>query len=292
MKKKEYCSYWLRTGECDFTQQGCIYKHEMPRDPRVLESLGLRGIPNWYVMQHGSRVRGRASFTSRRIVGKPMEMLTHGDHADELSTSIKGKEPQRPATNALASPVVSKAELAALRPRIDAFHHSFESDKTPDRDPILTTNEPINNRGLLSSRFADDQAASKHQILSNSEMANAQGPALSGPPRTENTPVFGGMKPALSNLLIDIEESSDLPLQQSHFNNTATVDAVNPISAAISRSRKQSALGSPHAPKEPPFRIHGSTPGSTTVPASTTNHKRKSKQSRKSQGRTGSAWAK
>ncbi|RAL08109.1 uncharacterized protein BO97DRAFT_473250 [Aspergillus homomorphus CBS 101889] len=46
--KKEYCSYWIRHGECDYQQQGCLYKHEMPHDLAMLEKLGLRDIPRWY----------------------------------------------------------------------------------------------------------------------------------------------------------------------------------------------------------------------------------------------------
>ncbi|KAF7165937.1 hypothetical protein CNMCM5623_009929 [Aspergillus felis] len=47
-QKKEYCSYWIRHGECDYQQQGCLFKHEMPTDRSMLEKLGLRDIPRWY----------------------------------------------------------------------------------------------------------------------------------------------------------------------------------------------------------------------------------------------------
>ena len=50
---KEYCSYWLRCGECDYAQQGCLYKHEMPLNRDVLERLGHRDIPKWYREKHG-----------------------------------------------------------------------------------------------------------------------------------------------------------------------------------------------------------------------------------------------
>lgn len=50
---KEYCSYWLRRGECDYAQQGCIYKHEMPEDLETLERLGFRDLPAWYRQIHG-----------------------------------------------------------------------------------------------------------------------------------------------------------------------------------------------------------------------------------------------
>jgi hypothetical protein len=45
---KEYCSYWLRKGECDYAQQGCQYKHEMPFDLPTLNKCGLNDIPIWY----------------------------------------------------------------------------------------------------------------------------------------------------------------------------------------------------------------------------------------------------
>ncbi|KAE8363966.1 hypothetical protein BDV27DRAFT_165140 [Aspergillus caelatus] len=51
--KKEFCSYWIRHGECDYQQQGCLYKHEMPNDLPTLEKLGLRDIPRWYREKYG-----------------------------------------------------------------------------------------------------------------------------------------------------------------------------------------------------------------------------------------------
>ena len=52
---KEYCSYWLRHGECDYAQQGCLYRHEMPLEQETLLKLGLRDIPRWYREKHRLR---------------------------------------------------------------------------------------------------------------------------------------------------------------------------------------------------------------------------------------------
>ena len=49
---KEYCSFWLRRGECDYAQQGCLYKHEMPLDLETLNRLGHTDIPEWYRRKH------------------------------------------------------------------------------------------------------------------------------------------------------------------------------------------------------------------------------------------------
>ncbi|KAF2458781.1 hypothetical protein BDY21DRAFT_420731 [Lineolata rhizophorae] len=55
-EKKEYCTYWIRTGECDYTQQGCLYKHEMP-DKATLARIGFRGVPRWWAEKHAVRMR-------------------------------------------------------------------------------------------------------------------------------------------------------------------------------------------------------------------------------------------
>lgn len=68
--KKEYCSYWLRHGECDYAQQGCIYKHEMPHDRATLERLGLRDLPRWYREKHnlGSLLGSNGTITGSRNI--------------------------------------------------------------------------------------------------------------------------------------------------------------------------------------------------------------------------------
>ncbi|KAJ5109206.1 hypothetical protein N7456_005881 [Penicillium angulare] len=52
LKEKIYCSYWLRHGECDYSQQGCRFKHIMPLDLPTIQSLGLTDIPKWYREQN------------------------------------------------------------------------------------------------------------------------------------------------------------------------------------------------------------------------------------------------
>ena len=45
--KKLYCMYWIRTGQCDFMQTGCGFKHEIPEDEETRQRIGLREIPAW-----------------------------------------------------------------------------------------------------------------------------------------------------------------------------------------------------------------------------------------------------
>ena len=45
--EKVYCTHWLSKGNCAYMQQGCIYKHEIPKDQETWEILGFHTIPGW-----------------------------------------------------------------------------------------------------------------------------------------------------------------------------------------------------------------------------------------------------
>ena len=45
--KKIYCTHWIRHGECDYVQQGCRYKHEMPSLEK-LRDIGFTKYPTWW----------------------------------------------------------------------------------------------------------------------------------------------------------------------------------------------------------------------------------------------------
>ena len=82
-EKKEYCTYWLRHGECDYMQQGCLYKHEMP-DRETLLKIGFRGTPWWWVERQAMMPQ------KREIVGevvKSEEWLKRGGGEESESES-------------------------------------------------------------------------------------------------------------------------------------------------------------------------------------------------------------
>lgn len=44
--KKKYCTHWIRTGNCDYVQEGCRYLHVIPDEATRL-SIGIRDMPRW-----------------------------------------------------------------------------------------------------------------------------------------------------------------------------------------------------------------------------------------------------
>lgn len=67
--KKIYCTHWIRHGECDYIQQGCMYKHEMP-DRETLEKIGFRSVPRWWQERTAIRIAGLSSLPT---VGAPVK---------------------------------------------------------------------------------------------------------------------------------------------------------------------------------------------------------------------------
>ena len=142
---KEYCSYWLRHGECDYAQQGCLYRHEMPLDRSTLEKLGLRDIPRWYREKHrlGSYLAGGNTMSGINITtsAKPniMERSWRG-HPDVVlrdGTNLKpDKEAELPNF-----PVSSPTQQA--NPKTHTDYSMPPKPTTSMPKPVVSTPEPV-----------------------------------------------------------------------------------------------------------------------------------------------------
>ncbi|KAF2628598.1 hypothetical protein BU25DRAFT_466336, partial [Macroventuria anomochaeta] len=86
--KKEYCTHWIRTNSCDYMQQGCRYKHEMP-DRNKLEELGFPQIPKWYRDRMAISAGGSSWL-------RPRMTLEHNDR--QLSTEPPASPSFHPST--------------------------------------------------------------------------------------------------------------------------------------------------------------------------------------------------
>ena len=64
-KEKVYCTHWIRTGSCDFIQQGCIYKHEVPSF-EALREIGFLEWPRWIRERGGVTEFGETDNDRRR----------------------------------------------------------------------------------------------------------------------------------------------------------------------------------------------------------------------------------
>jgi hypothetical protein len=177
--RKEYCSFWLRRGECDYQQQGkcepvdlskvdmtnsksigCIYRHDVPIDRPTLEKLGLRDIPRWYREKHGlpslQPPRGRSN----------MAQIVTGQHYQTLTTASKVLEyPSRLDSTTAASdipplhhPVIFREQLQVRRgsPKLEGVNQIQECN---DKASLAQLNHSARKIDLLSGDLLSEYPA-------------------------------------------------------------------------------------------------------------------------------------
>lgn len=112
----------MHHGSCDYTQQGCKYKHEMPTDRATLTSLGFRAIPKWYLEEQAARrahVRATTPQDARvnpppvRLPVRPSQATATASGAVENKASVREEPNVKRYRFTDASPV--KVEKSAAR---------------------------------------------------------------------------------------------------------------------------------------------------------------------------------
>jgi hypothetical protein len=126
--KKEYCSYWIRTGECDYTQQGCRYKHEMP-DIQTLNCIGFRDFPLWWKQRLFKSPARPQNEILKKILAQESDSESSNDEVDSEASS--------------ARPVLSPANIGTPKRRCaDSLVHVETPQTTPDLSDLINF-EPI-----------------------------------------------------------------------------------------------------------------------------------------------------
>jgi hypothetical protein len=125
--KKEYCTYWIRHGECDYMQQGCRYKHEMP-DLMTLRAIGFRHIPDWYKERMSRRPLRAHSNVLGSILNRSTNDAASNASSDDSDATL-AEMLRLPATAPITTPVQSAAVPAPTT--FDLLTFDDEVDEIP-----------------------------------------------------------------------------------------------------------------------------------------------------------------
>jgi hypothetical protein len=193
---KEYCSYWLRHGECDYAQQGCLYRHEMPLDRPTLENLGLRDIPRWYREKHhlGSYLAGGNTLSSIDASGTAKPNLSgrnwrshpvkasldaairQHEKSVELPTvsniSLLGKGSTKLGASSSLAPA---ATVSSPKPVVSNTKPAISAPK-PNHNAILGRHQPSSTAAFKASAVAtvlDEETVSARQLRETIRMLDA-----------------------------------------------------------------------------------------------------------------------
>ena len=144
--KKEFCTYWIRTGECDYTQQGCLYKHEMP-DVDTLKAIGFRGTPKWWIEKNqkvklGSlnplRLAEMPSWWPGQIGGAAKARSSDGSDGTASEAGSVGSEPKVLSTSSKEPGLAESFSASAPALNTNNIDNLSDSDDLIDLDTPLT----------------------------------------------------------------------------------------------------------------------------------------------------------
>ncbi|GME66135.1 putative c-x8-c-x5-c-x3-h type zinc finger protein [Neofusicoccum parvum] len=165
--KKEYCTYWIKTGECDFMQQGCLFKHEMPDLKTLREKVGIHSVPHWYQVKSAMTRRN----TNSRTLTKPPSWLqqrvvtadqraAHSDDSgseseEEVAKSMReNRKMLLPAPPAPSTPSTTKATAGP------AVSFGF---RAPDHNVRHTAKRSLESHAVLSLMKPNAQLKTKEE---------------------------------------------------------------------------------------------------------------------------------
>jgi hypothetical protein len=147
--RKVYCTHWVRTGECDYTQQGCKYKHEMP-DKRVLEVIGIRRTPPWWI-EESLRQRRVAPYSDKLDrIRRAASETSLDEH--RVGDDGRGNQPIRPSPSSqmkLNYPLNTPRKYVAS-PTSGPRGSPVEFDSAPQQSTFLATRMPTPKSSPLS----------------------------------------------------------------------------------------------------------------------------------------------
>lgn len=138
-RKKEYCVHWIKHGECDFLQQGCLYKHEMPDLDKLQQIAGVRDYPKWW-RDKNAVGRAKAVLISDRFRDWRQRRID--------SRSISSPLPDRTAGNAATTG--SAADAARVSSEVVAV-----STTLPPMPPAPSRRHPEESPTLISVNLID-----------------------------------------------------------------------------------------------------------------------------------------
>ncbi|KAI7329598.1 hypothetical protein KC315_g6077 [Hortaea werneckii] len=186
--KKEYCTYWIRTGECDYMQQGCLYKHEMPEKP-TLERIGLgRNLPRWWVeKQNGMKldprepqIVGPLMKSSEWLKRKPVERDASdasgesSESDDETQASSDRRMPSSQssevgAKNAATVVSTGESKATASKDRVSREAEDVSECKAPlDIRKASTTSDLIDFDSLLPTPSSSTPSITAEKAIGSS----------------------------------------------------------------------------------------------------------------------------
>jgi hypothetical protein len=130
--KKEYCTYWIKNGECAYMSYNCKFKHEMPTMMKLRE-LGFTRQPRWWREKSAIGVRSPTWMEQRSA-----SRNANGDSPGEMQPPRKFPDPSTFRNNLRSTPPPAPIpEVAGRRDSQISNLIDLDEDPAPSPSPRL-----------------------------------------------------------------------------------------------------------------------------------------------------------
>lgn len=177
--EKVYCTHWIRHGECDYIQQGCRYKHEMP-DRATLASIGFRTVPRWWQEKIAVQL-GQSAISTVGPVVKPEEWLKRrrSSLGSESESSNSDSEMEDNEENTVAADMGKLVQSQLKKERDEVSSLCEKSAKTLENVETAEP-KPTNEPAMAISKAEPDVTKSRRLSLTG-DLIDLKSPVLSPP---------------------------------------------------------------------------------------------------------------
>lgn len=189
--KKIFCTHWIKTGECAFMQQGCLYKHEMP-DRETLGRIGFAAVPTWWQVRHALSTGGGGGARQSNYQQQQQQQLPQYKQQQQLPNYqnnhsrgyISGRSDVNGSNNvdarrwargvAVARKYIGSGSGAAKRQQPPSSSSSMHAER---RSPVRQTGDERGGAGGGGSSSAtgpprSDAHVTKHSRMDRSKLSN------------------------------------------------------------------------------------------------------------------------
>ena len=233
---KVYCTHWIRHGECDYIQQGCRYKHEMP-NKATLQSIGFRTVPRWWQ----EKVAVQLGQSAIPIVGaglRPSEWMKLKKRTSDSGESSNGDSDSESDLECGGSETESEVEVE------EGSEHEEKLDISSNAVKIVQSE--------AATKHMMDQPAKTATPLSSKSTTPEALPTTKLPQAVLNTSAESIRKPSLiGSDLIDFSPAESTRETFATFRSSCPSSSSS-TTTAINELEHQEAKSKPTAPAPAP----------------------------------------
>lgn len=257
--RKMYCTHWIRWGECDYTQQGCLYKHEMP-DEDKLHEIGIATYPRWYRIAHPEKFGGFTEVPEwhRRPGPAPTDQLWRGGPQARGTTSQSWEDFRQNATvqrPPMGTPAVNMGSPTFIVSPYPANFNPFAGGFVPQPQMQSHSRQHWNNQAPVPRVFSMDSSVVKNSVPKHGVNKHMGGSNPASAAQSTTDPINAAATPSTNSA--KLPNSSSNRITKSIPRSSSTPDQPDNVSSDSNVKEAQ------HRPGTSPS--HSSQLGSTAA---------------------------